>query len=225
MPPIARFTCVFFLISTLTGMLPVSLAERGKDDPAKLWIRKSRRCLHRVFSIRATFLQETKCRLERPGPTEASGILAVRRGGRYRIDYKIPESRLLVSDGVTAWSYDRSRQMVYTSPARESMMAAVASLLTGEMTDQALTVTFLGGSTSPDEGIAALELIPTDGNRWIRSVVLTLTPDCPCIKRIMVVDHTGCATRITLDRIETNVGLRERHFRFTPPKNARVITP
>jgi outer membrane lipoprotein-sorting protein len=139
--------------------------------------------------------------------------------------YETPERRLLVSDGVTAWSYDRSKQTVFTTPAEESIMAPIALLLTGEMADQPMTVTFLGGSTDPDRGLAALEIIPGDENRWIRSIVLTLTPDCPCIKRILVVDHTGCATRITFDRIETNVGLGERHFRFIPPKNARVITP
>ncbi len=139
--------------------------------------------------------------------------------------YETPLRRLLVSDGVTSWAYDRAKQIVYTSPAEESIMAEVAALLTGEMADQALTVTFLGGAKTPDKGIAALELAPGDGHSWIRSIVLTLTADCPCIKRILVVDHTGCATRITLDQIETNVGLGANLFRFTPPINAQVINP
>ena len=195
-----------------------------EDATAKIWLKHMRGCLKKVFSIKAKFVQEHRAK-HRAEDEKWEGVLEVRRGGRYRLTYKLPDKRLVVSDGETIWAYDREAKTAYSSPAGETVLDDLLALLVGKETEHAVEVRFLGGSGHPDEGVAAIELVPSRNHPFLSSIVLTLEKACPAIRRILVTHHDGSVTRVTLSDIKTNVGMGKRRFMFKPPGGTRVVTP
>jgi outer membrane lipoprotein carrier protein len=193
------------------------------DHPTDAWIRHSRRCLREVFSIRANFVQELKYKRDHPAAEVFHGVVEIRRGGRYRMTYNTPDKRLVVCDGHTIWSYDQPTRTVYTSAVANTILDEAWGLLAGDNAETAFVARYLGGTSDPKEGRAAIELLPRKKDALVASVVVTLSSQCPAVQRILVVDHTGSVMRISLDGIETNVGLGRRRFTFKPPRGTQVI--
>jgi outer membrane lipoprotein-sorting protein len=195
------------------------------DEAAEVWLKHVRRCLRKIFSFRADFVQEIKYKREHPKAEVFRGVVEVRRGGRYRLTYKEPQKRVVVCDGRTIWSFDRPSKTAITTSVDRTLLDEALGLLVGEETETAFMVRHLGGARIPEDGRAAIELLPRSKDALIAKVVVTLNKKCPCIERILVVDHTGAVMRIDLDRIETNVGIGKRRFIFRPPKGATIVNP
>ncbi len=201
------------------------LTDAGtSDEAADTWLKHIRKCQRGIFSIRANFTQE---HLRRLGPKEKpdTGIVKVRRGGRVRLRYDKPSRRLIVSDGNTLWAFSPSSKTVIQSSARGSLMPRLLNYFLGDEPGDSFVARHLGGATSPKDGSSAIELVPKKRDTVIAKVVLTLRQACPCVQRVLVVDHTGAVIRVTLDNIRTNVGLKKSLFTFKPPRGTKIVKP
>jgi outer membrane lipoprotein carrier protein len=216
----AVLTLLFALLA------PLASIARDVDEPdgSAVWLAHLRDCLKNVFSIKASFVQENRAK-NRPNGAAWSGTLEVRRGGRYRIAYKTPKPRLIVSDGKTIWAFDRAASVAVSSPADGSILDSLLGFLVGSGTSELFDAVLLGGASHPDEGFGVLDIIPVQKHPYFSSVILTLGGDCPCIRRVLVTYPGGSLTRITLSEIQTNVGMGQRRFQFTPPRGMRVVVP
>ncbi len=200
-------------------------ADKGNSgDPASLWLMHVRKCQSGVFSIQADFIQE---RLHRLNPIDKpmKGTVKARRGGRVRLEYSKPVQRLLVSDGMFLWAFDKKDKTAIRSRADGSLLLRLFELFvdTGQGTD--FIARHLGGALQPGDGPAAVELVPMSRDPVVSSIVLTLEESCPCLRRVLVIDHSGAVIRVTLDHIRTNVGLVRKLFTFTPPPGAKILRP
>ncbi|MCP4678064.1 MAG: outer membrane lipoprotein carrier protein LolA [Deltaproteobacteria bacterium] len=202
-----------------------NLADAGAfDEPVTLWLDHIRTCRSGVFSIQANFTQEL---LRRLGPKEKpdTGIVKVRRGGRVRLRYDKPSRRLIVSDGNTLWAYDPASKTVIKGSAGRSLMPRLFNYFLDDEPGDSFVARHLGGAVHPEDGSAAIELVPKERDPVIAKVVLTLRQECPCVQRVLAIDHTGAVIRVTLDKIRTNIGLGKNLFTFKPPPGTSIIRP
>ncbi len=185
----------------------------------------ARACLDGIFSMEADFTHEIIHRLGNRGAT-MSGQVQLRRGGRMRLEYSDPEGHLLISDGVNLQSYNPSTKTVIQGSARtDSVISAFDFVLDGGEA-KAFDVSFLGGAATPKDGASGvISLVPKKHNPLVARVLVTMSPTCPPVKRVTIVDRAGTAIRITLENIRTNVGLGKARFQFTPPRGAKVVRP
>ena len=217
---------VFFIfVIGLALCLTEALGAEEPHDPTATWLKHVRRCVRKVFSLRADFVQEIKYKRDHPEGDVLRGVVEVRRGGRYRLTYKLPEKRLVVCDGQNIWSFDKPTKTAYSASVEGTVLDEALGLLTGDENEVAFLARYLGGASCPDQGKAAIELLPRNKDALVASIIVTLNNQCPCIQRILVVDHAGSVMRLTLNNIETNVGLGKRRFLFKPPKGTKIITP
>ncbi len=222
-----RVAVGLILVVALTAHGQWSVAHDAglMDETAEEWLGHVRNCLKDVFSIRARFIQETKHKLAHPVTDELRGIVEVRRGGRVRLEYKTPARRLLVTDGKTMWAFDPAAKTVITGSPGHSALSGVFALLVDGMDNTAFTASHIGGATKVGDGLAVIELVPSVRDPLVKSIVLTLDKECPCIKRVMIADHAGAVIRVTLENLRLNVGIGARRFRFVPPPGIRVVRP
>ncbi|MFO8072856.1 MAG: outer membrane lipoprotein carrier protein LolA [Polyangia bacterium] len=207
------------------------LPDGGPDDagaaldPALRWLESARECLDGAFSFEADFTQELIHPLGNPtGPMR--GRVQLRRGDRLRLDYRKPRRRLVVSDGeiVRAWDPE-NRTVIETRSARSPIHAAFRFALAAGGSDD-FTARLLGGPGDPARGgPAVLELIPLRESPLVERVLVTLVPDCPPVRRVVLIDRAGCAVRITFFEARLDAGIGHRRFVFEPPPGARVVRP
>ncbi len=217
---------IFLLILIIgTHVWSQDLDGGSAPDPAVAWIAHARDCLKKVYSVRANFLQE---RISKQGhaTSGAKGIVAIRRGNRFRIDYTEPLRQTVVSDGTVVWSYDQRDKTAFSIPVRGTVLPSIFSFLWGIDETSPLRARHIGGALSPkSSGRAAVALILPQTYLPIETVVLTITSNCPGISRVLLGDAAGILTRITLSDVQTNVGIGARWFRFTPPRGTRIVDP
>lgn len=194
-------------------------------DPALRWLESARECLDGAFSFQADFTHELIHPLGNPAEP-MRGRVQLRRGDRLRLDYREPRRRLVVSDGeiVRAWE-PASRTVIETRSARSPIHAAFRFALAAGGSDD-FSARLLGGSGDPALGEpAVLELIPAREGPLLERVLVTLIPECPPVRRVVLIDRAGCAVRITFFDARLNAGIGHRRFVFEPPPGARVIRP
>jgi outer membrane lipoprotein carrier protein len=222
----ARFnTWPFILLlfaPAAAGVGPNQAPDAGAvDDQAAQWIETLRACHESVFSIQADFVQERFDKLNSEGE-EMEGIVLVRRGGLVRLDYQKPERRVIVSDGVTLWAFDKAERTAVRDDVKNSLLTRVFGFVLGEGED-AFLVRRLGGADKPGQGPVVLELVPRAEDAFVESVALSLDCPCPCVKRVLVVDRTGAVIRVTLSNVRTNVKVGKGRFKFAPPRGVKII--
>jgi outer membrane lipoprotein carrier protein len=185
----------------------------------------ARTCLARVEGARADFTHELLHPLG-GNPETLTGVLWVGRGRRFRLEYREPEPRLLVADQTWIRSFDQASGKVIKTPVRDSPLAQAFALVFGDPLPEGFSVTFLGGARRPGEpGLAALELRSGSPQSLFEKVVIVLGAQCPCLRRILLVDRAGSAVRLTLENIQLNPPLPRGLFTFKSPPGTKVVSP
>jgi len=198
--------------------------ERPIAPTAEAWIAHLQACQKRIFSVEARFTQALVHRLK-PETEELSGTVRIRRTGGVRIDYTAPVRRLVVSDGTSLWVYDKETNQALKSRADESLLPALFELFLGPGDRKRFEATYLSGGTAGGAQVAVISLTPATRDPFVASIVLTLEDRCPSVRRVLVEDHSGSVTRVTLTALKTNVGIGNNLFRFTPPAGATIVQP
>lgn len=224
--PVATAT-IAALIATLCAAAGSGEPDGGPpDDLAASWIEHARSCLDGARGLESDFTQEVIHPLDGRGDV-SRGRLVVGRGNRIRLEYLEPRRSLLISDGKTVRAWDPQTRTVYESPARGTAIARFAGLaLESPDSDDDFDVRWLGGDRVPAPGRrAAIELRPRFPAPLASRIVLAVTGDCPPVRRVVIIDRAGTATRLILSRPELNRGIPASRFAFEPPPGATIIKP
>lgn len=215
-------------VSCFVLFFPVSVAAQAKPELPKsseldTWIAHLKKCSSKTFSLKGEFDQDIRCDSS-PEPRLFTGAFEVKRKGKYRWMYLEPKGKTMLSDGEVSYVYDKAAGTVIVGHPADSILSSTAQLLLGKVEDD-IFIEHIGGANNPRLGPGVLQIIPASPHPFIRSILVTVTSEAPCIKRVIVVDSAGCIIRTTFKNVRRNTGVKERRFSFTPPKNAVIITP
>ena len=151
---------------------------------------------------------------------EANGTMQFERPGKFRWNYEKPYEQLIIGDGETVWFYDIDLNQVTVRKLDIAIGSSPAALLAGE---NAIEANFDLDEIGLQGELEWLEAKPRIKEGSFESVRLGFT-QTGSLKKVILHDSFGQTTVIIFSNIEKNPYLEPELFKFTPPKNADVIS-
>lgn len=223
---LATYICVWVCTAIFIGPNPVQ--GQTKDT----WIDHMTSCLDKVHSVKASFTHETIHRLKAKSSI-AKGTVILGRGGKIRMTYLTPEKKIVVSDGKTIRALDANAKTVVETPARRDPLYRAFNMIIEPVKKlhnifsirliQPALIQPAREGAKPKKTV--ISLIPRKPIGYASQILLTLSPTCPPLERVVFIDKVGTATRITLKNIETNVKIGTSLFKLKIPRGAKIVRP
>lgn len=198
---------------TVTATVTVTVA--AADSPG-------RQALQRFFSEVATLesrfeqvvLDENLSAID-----DGSGILRIKRPGKFRWDYAPPAAQVIVGDGERVWLHDVDLAQVTVRSQSRALGRSPAIWLAGGDADleDAYDIEDLGAQGRIDW----LNLIPRDATSEFAAVRVGF--EAQRLRIIELIDALDQRTRIRFFDLQENAPVADSWFQFTPPPGVDVI--
>ncbi len=201
-----KFLLVIFVF--IISVVPV--AHAGSVDNLRAFVRESQ-------TVRAQFSQTV---LDRNGrsTSQAAGVMAFSRPGKFRWTYDKPYEQLIVGDGVKLWIYDKDLNQVTVRKLDEALGSSPAALLAG---NNEIERFFSLKDVGNRDGLDWLEASPKSSDTMFAAVRMGFSGNT--LKQMELKDSFGQTTIIRFEKLERNPKLPSDQFKFAPPKGADVI--
>ena len=185
-------------------------AHAGSVDSLRAFVRDTQ-------TARAQFAQTV---LDRNGRTvsQASGVMAFSRPGKFRWTYDKPYDQVIVGDGVKLWIFDKDLNQVTVRKLDDALGSSPAALLAGNNEIERFFALRDAGSR---DGLEWLEASPKSKDTMFAAVRMGFSG--VTLKQMELKDSFGQTTVIRFDKLERNPKLPAGQFKFAPPKGADVI--
>ena len=153
------------------------------------------------------------------------GVVHVKKPGRWRFNYSIPEEKSFISNGSSIFSYFPQDQQVIISQLPTSPGASTPALfLSGVGNLHRDFDTEVLNPVDSDSRSLILRLTPIADNANYEFLMLTLDPETFDIKVMATTDFQGGVSTYTFSNLEENPGLSDTVFEFDIPQDVEVIT-
>ena len=171
-------------------------------------------------SIKADFIQETVF-LDKSKEIR-TGKVWIKKPGKFRWEYQIPEKFLIISDGFQIFIYYPKEKEVLIYPS-------------GKVISSQLALGFMSGrgNIKKDLKLESFEILnekewkisffPVSKDTYIEKIVLTVNLDTGEVKEFYFINTSGEKVRIIFKNLEYNLNLKNNIFTFIPPKNSKVL--
>lgn len=151
-------------------------------------------------------------------PTVSKGTLSLERGGRFRIEYRVPKGHLQVSDGKQVWTYlPENGEVLLAALPDAAGVDLLRRILEGSQADSLVEAAKLDG-----RGAEVLSLTPPE-ELGLSRVRLWTEPAGSAILQYEVVDASGNRSIYRLDKTKQNPSFPASHFSFVPPPGVPVV--
>jgi outer membrane lipoprotein carrier protein len=154
------------------------------------------------------------------------GHLLIKKPGKMRWDYTVPEVKQFISDGVKVYSYIPADKQVIVGTVPQDDGASTPALflsgkgdLTRDFTPSAGTVP----SNMPADTLA-LKLVPRKPQPDYDWLVLLVDPASLSLRGMVTEDSQGGTSVFTFTNLKENVGLADKEFTFRMPRGVDVVT-
>lgn len=149
------------------------------------------------------------------------GTVFFKKPRMMRWDYKKPVPKVFVADGQTLWVYEPEENQVFRRDLSSSQLPVALTFMSGE---GELADEFDARLVQSPADAYVVELIPKRHAGDYRSLLLTVDRATFAVRSSTVVDPVGNSNQVVFANVQTNSGVPDGAFRFTPPKGVRVIT-
>ena len=212
-------TAVVALCLMATSALPV-LGQAQAPAPADL-ARALQKRYAAVKDFRADFTQTSSGGVLTMLKSEQRGQVAIKKPGRMRWTYGPPDRQVTVADGSRLYFYNPADRTGYESP-----------LPTGD--DLSAPILFLTGRgdlerdftpsmpANQPAGEWHLTLTPLKKQDEFASLTVIVDRTSLAFKGFAWTDHQGAAHLMRFSNLRENVGIPDKDFVFTFPRNAYV---
>jgi len=156
---------------------------------------------------------------------QAEGVVALKKGGKMRWDYKSPAPQQIVSDGTSLWVYTPELNQVNKGNAPKALAGPAGSFLSGlGKIREEFTVRFLNPASPKDgAGRPVLDLTPKQPTPLLTRLVLTVDPKDYIVRQAVIYDQFQNTVTMQFSKVQVNPGLSDSLFAFTPPRDAAVV--
>ncbi|HEX2723694.1 MAG TPA: outer membrane lipoprotein carrier protein LolA [Gemmatimonadaceae bacterium] len=196
------------------GQTPDAIITRAADEYARLQ------------SVRAEFTQKLTNPLT--GSTALSrGVLLRRAPNLLAVNFTDPKGDRVVADGRFVWVYLPSsapNQVIRMGAKSSNSMAMIDP---GEIflssPSTRYTVTAAGTATVEGRKMNIVSLVPKKANNAFTSAKVWVDASDNSVRQFELVDLNGLTRLVTITKLQKNSPIEKSAFKFTPPKNARVL--
>lgn len=154
------------------------------------------------------------------------GHLLIKKPGKMRWDYTVPEVKQFVSDGVKVYSYiPADKQVMVGTVPQDDSASTPALFLTGKG-DLTRDFTASAGEVPAGSpaGVRALKLVPRKPQPDYDWLVLLVEPGSLTLRGMVTSDTQGGQSVFSFTSLKENVGLADNDFTFKMPRGVDVIT-
>ena len=178
----------------------------------------------KITDLRAEFTQTARNK-SLGQDIKAEGVVALKKGGKMRWDYKSPAPQQIVSDGTSLWVYTPELNQVNKGNAPKALAGPAGSFLSGlGKVREEFTVRFLNPASPRDgSGRPVLDLTPKQPTPVLTRLVLTVDPKDYVVRQAVLYDQFQNTVTMQFNKVQVNPGLSDSLFVFTPPKDAAVV--
>ena len=153
------------------------------------------------------------------------GHLLVKKPGRMRWDYSVPEPKQFVSDGVKMYSYiPQDKQVIVATVPPEDEASTPTLVLAGKGSlTRDFTASLVDTPAGMPPGTRGLKLVPKTRQRDYDWLLLAVDPGSLAIRGLQTVDGQGGKSSFSFTNLKENVGLADKEFAFKIPRGADVV--
>jgi len=153
------------------------------------------------------------------------GHLLVKKPGRMRWDYSVPEPKQFVSDGVKMYSYiPQDKQVIVATVPPEDEASTPTLFLAGKGSlTRDFTASLVDTPAGMPPGTRGLKLVPKTRQRDYDWLLLAVDPGSLAIRGLQTVDGQGGKSSFSFTNLKENVGLADKEFAFKIPRGADVV--
>ena len=154
------------------------------------------------------------------------GHLLVKKPGKMRWDYAVPEPKQFVSDGLKMYSYiPQDKQVIVASVPSDDNAPTPTLFLAGKgNVTRDFTPSLVDAPAGAPAGSRALKLVPKAKQRDYDWLVLVLDPVSLAIRGLRTVDAQGGTSSFSFTNLKENVGLADKEFAFKIPRGVDVVS-
>lgn len=152
----------------------------------------------------------------------ASGKLFVKRPGKMRWEYVLPEAQIIISDSDNLWIYhpEDNQVMIGKAPSFFADGKGAGFLTNIKNLRKEFNLTYV---ESDAKGNPIIKLVPKKKSNDLNEVYLTISGSADTIDRIVTINEYGDETRIQIGKYRFNQDLADEMFVFEIPDGADVL--
>lgn len=210
----------------VAGLIAFGAAASAQAQSPDAVMNRAVKAYADMRSVRAEFRQTITNPLTGTTST-SSGVLLRKDPNFLSIDFTSPKGDRVVSDGSTLWIYLPSSapgQVIRTS-ARSSQSLEIVDPAGVFLSSPAARYRITGAGTATVGGrrMNVVNLVPKSSNNVFARAKLWIDASDNMLRQMEVVDVNGLTRVVTITSIKPNSTIPASAFRFTAPKNARVL--
>ncbi len=209
---------LFMLIAFSTGLLP-AWADAVPPDVDKILAGIEKRYAGNGFT--AGFFQESMLKAMQISDT-AEGLLTVKRPGKMRWEYKIPDPQTIMTDGKNLWIYRPADRQVMVGKAPDFFSDGKGA---GFLSDiRQIRRSFkIELQTADNPDYYRLQLLPVQPTPELARVIISVGKTSFQVDQVVTYNAYGDETRIVLSNYQFNLTLDDALFTFEAPEGIDVV--
>jgi outer membrane lipoprotein carrier protein len=202
----------------ICGVLALAPAPvRAGDTPDEI-LGRVRKKYDSIRDAEVSFSQRTRFAVAKI-EHQAHGTLALKKENKYRIEM---EDQVIVTDGVTVWSYSVPNKQVLIDVFRQNERTlSPERILSGAPGEYAPTV--IGHENIEGADMAILKLAPRGEHMLVASLRLWIDTETWLIRKAEVTDVNGKETTYSVSDIRINTGIPDARFTLKIPEGVEVV--
>ena len=154
------------------------------------------------------------------------GHLLIKKPGKMRWDYKTPEQKLFVSDGVKLYSYiPQDKQVIVTSIPPDDQITTPTMFLAGKGNlARDFSASIVEPPAGAPAGTRALKLVPKQPQREYDWLLIEVAPETLQLRGLVTSDAQGGLSSFSFTNLKENTDVADKEFAFAIPRGVDVVT-
>ena len=169
----------------------------------------------------AKFFQESMLKAMKISDT-AEGTLTVKRPGKMRWQYTIPDAQTIITNGTTMWIYRPADNQVVVAKAPEFFAGGKGAGFLSDIGQirKSFTITM---QKAENDAYYRLRLVPKKKSADLADVILSVEKSTFQVDQVLTHNAYGDETQITLSDYKFNLNPDESLFTFEIPEGVDVV--
>ena len=177
-------------------------------------------------SLRAEFTQKLTNPLTGTTST-ARGVMLRKNPNLLSVNFRDPKGDRVVADGKWLWVYlpSSAPNQVIRVPANATNSLAMidpGGLFLSSPSSR-YEVTSSGNATIDGRKTNVVSLVPKKANGAFSRAKVWVDASDNSVRQFEITDLNGLTRLVTINKIQPNATIQASEFKFTPPKNARIL--
>jgi outer membrane lipoprotein carrier protein len=206
----------FFIVALILLPVPSRAAT-----PVETLVAKLQEKYHSMDALKADFVQTYQSKRFSGSQMSEKGVVYLKKGGLMKWEYREPEKKYFISDGLMYFYYVPADKQVVKSPVDHNSDERSPTMFLAGRGD--FVKDFKAEWADPRPGSNLVKLTPMESQPDFQYLVVQIDPARDLILRLLVVDSLDNRTEYKFTNIQENPPLPVNFFVFQSPPGTDVI--